>query len=761
MQKSNEQIQNINLARFTSDGREQLLQSHVERVAELAHDFGSDIGIGKLAKIAGLYHDFGKFTPKFQEYLRSQMSNDKKTKKVRHSVYGAKTLYEKYANYLPVAELLSNCITSHHGDLRDYIAPDGETPLLVELNEHLKDMPPLEYNDADVIELFEEVKVFVKNAPNAEFAITMLTKMIYSCLVDADRLDAYLFESGNIYESVNTDWDTILSSLNTHLKTLKSKQSITSDEMSLLRETVSTQCARSGLRERGIYQLSVPTGGGKTLSSLRFALEHVKKHNMRRVIYVIPYLSIIEQTSYAIREAIGTYNQIVLEHHSNLIPDNPELYKLHTDRWDAPIIITTQVQFLESIFSAKGSDLRKLHNMANSVIIFDEVQRVPVKCIHLFNSAMNFLHMVCNTTILLCTATQPPIDKTIHKIILSENPSITTPIEEPLRTTIINELKPTGYSFEELAEFALSKLNKSMLIIVNTKASAKQLVEELKKTDINVMHLSTSMCPAHRKKVIEEMKDKLSLTTNQHSSESKPFICVSTQLIEAGVDISFECVIRAVAGLDSIIQAAGRCNRHGEFKSIKNVYVVNIKNENLNNLPDIKIGADITQRLFNFNALDISTYYEHYYEARKNQMDFRTEDGSIHDMLTSNNQGYGAFINKGSKQKVSLRSAIRSAADAFHIISPGQIEVVVPYRNSELLLDEYINTHDLTEKRKLIRELGQYTVSLYPNLVNELHKSGALSAQIYDDYGIMVLAKGFYNIDYGVDIEGNHDFLCC
>ena len=744
------------IARFANDGRTQPLQMHLKNVAKYARIFAEAFCTENLAETAGLNHDYGKTRSKVQEYLEAQMHGQEvKRRSVKHSIYGAKLVFDSFISCLPIAEMLANCIISHHGSLRDFLSPDGETPLFSELSEKIEDEPANNNLVVSVKILLEEVKSVLDKAPDKAFAMTMLTKLLYSCLVDADRLDAYLFESGKTYEPRAPDWSTMLTQLEKTLLQYASKQNDVSAEMFALREDVSMQCAESGLRERGIYQLSVPTGGGKTLSSLRFALTHAKKHNMNRIIYVIPYLSIIEQSATDIRDAIGADYQTVLEHHSNIIADDPVYYKLHTDRWDAPIILTTQVQFLESVFSAKGSDLRKLHNMANSVIIFDEVQSLPIKCVHLFNSAVNFLHKVCKSTFLLCTATQPLLDKVPRKIILSDKPSIAASHTTPERTRPIYKLRPAGYSYPDLAEFAIEKLNNSMLIIVNTKAAARELVIELKNRGISTLHLSTNMCPTHRNTVITEMKGRLDKKTKYKFSEYKPFVCVSTQLIEAGVNISFECVIRDIAGLDSIFQAAGRCNRHGEFGEVKNVYVVNIKGENLSKLPDIKIGAEITRRLVDEETPDIDTYYEHYFHARKNNMDYLIDGGSIYDLLAENCQGFFAFQNRGHTQRIELRQAIRTAADEFYVIAPGQTEIVVPYGNSSEIFNRFTTSDNPDEKRKLLRELGKFSVSLYKFQMDALCDCGALSCCD----GTYRLAGGFYDADYGVNLDGHHEFL--
>ena len=575
----------------------------------------------------------------------------------------------------------------------------------------------------------------------------MLTKFVYSCLVDADRLDAYLFENGLEYKPSNPDWDSFLARLVKKLGTFDA-----TSEIGAFRRQVSDSCAQAGAREQGIYKLEVPTGGGKTLASLRFALEHAKRHGLERVIYVIPYLSILSQTAQDIRHTLDADEFTVLEHHSGFLPDEPTYYKLQTDRWDAPVVLTTQVQFLESLFSARGSDLRKLHNMANSVIIFDEAQSLPVKCVHLFNGAINFLYSVCGSTILLCTATQPLLDKVNRPIRLSENPSLVQCGPLAKRTRVVSKIKADGYSYLELADFVRERHESSTLVIVNTKAAAKALYEELKDDEVAVLHLSTNMCAAHRDAVIAELRQRL--------KEREPILCISTQLIEAGVDISFACVIREVAGLDSIYQAAGRCNRHGEFEQVKDVYVVNISGQKLDKLPDIKIGAEITRWLFDEGRGDnIEEYYRRYFYARRGSTDYSIEGGTLYDLLSHNKQGQHSYRGRKDKKGVPpprMLAAIRSAADGFYVIDRGRMEVIVPYGRALELVSQYAAAAgDDAKRRRLLQTLGKYSVSLYQYQLDALEQSGALYAQD----GLTILAGGFYDPERGVDLDGRHEFL--
>jgi CRISPR-associated endonuclease/helicase Cas3 len=768
------------ISRIAADGSEQSTISHLRETAELASEWAVKLGFSHTTKLMALLHDMGKFSCAYVAYLRRQVQNPDQSERgsVIHSTQGAKFIYE---NREPengllslLAEIVANCVANHHGALADGITPDGETPLIKRLCEN--DDSKLHFNE--VLTAFsknelliggiekhmepclQELNGFVQKCRaqklDMPFMLQMLTKTLFSLLVDADRYNAYLFEckADPHFLKARPDWDRMTKQLETSLAEKNGKHNGHIDDM---RRDVSDRCLAAASRSKGIYQLKVPTGGGKTLSSLRFALNHAKEHGLDRVIYVIPYLSILEQTANSIREAleISVDDETILEHHSDLVPseddEKAERTKLLTSRWEPPVIITTMVQFLESVFSAKSGRLRKLHSMKNAVLVFDEIQSLPIRCVHLFNEAANFLSVFGGSTILLCTATQPRLDQADRPIRLSDDPSIVECCDFPVRAKIVDALRLTGFTYSELAEFVREKHVNSTLIIVNTKVAAKSLVKALQISGASPLHLSTNMCPAHRNQVITEIRHRLSSKVD--------VICVSTQLIEAGVDISFECVIRDIAGLDSICQAAGRCNRHGESDEAKNVYVINIKDECLSKLPDIKCGAEITRRMFCDGVDGMDEYYRYYFYARQNEMDYNIRNasgaGTIYDLLTCNNQGVKAYKNRGGSKEVALRAAMRSASDEFYVIAPGQTSIIVPYNESEQLLYEYENVDSIKTKRRLLQRLGGYSVSLYEFQIQELRKRGALS----DCDDVAVLAKGFYDVDFGVNVDGCHEFL--
>jgi len=723
----------------------QPLNQHLANVSSLAAQFAEKCGMEEMLLIVGFFHDLGKISNEFQAKLQDG-TNDS----VPHSIFGAKRVYEDTLKAPAIAEMLANIIAMHHGRLLDNISPNGDVPLVerlasMQLFPTLPNAPKI-----DAVALWKKFLAQWSSLPDGDkyFALSMYTKFAYSCLVDADRLDAYRHESGK-ESTPQLNYDEMLMNLDKHMAEFDSDS-----PMAKFRQQISDGCAKAGVRERGVYKLEVPTGGGKTLASLRFALTHAKKHNLDRIIYVIPYLSILEQTADAIRKALGADEATVLEHHSGFLADDkkevPEYYNLQADRWDAPIILTTQVQFLESIFSAKGSDLRKLHNMANAVIIFDEAQSIPVKCIHLFNGAINFLNAVCGTTVLLCTATQPLLDEVDKPIRFSENPSIVKCGTLVPRTNIVNKMTQAGYSYQQLADFVLERHKSSTLIIVNTKAAAMALYDELKEIDTPVLHLSTNMCGSHRDCEIAKLRNML--------DAKEPVICISTQLIEAGVDISLECVIRDVAGLDSILQAAGRCNRHAEYGETKDVYIVNIAGQNLSKLPDIERGAEVTKRLFDEGRGDnINAYYQYYLHECRKQMDYPIKDGgTIYDLLSKNQKGRDAYANSGKTQKPPIMCcAIRSAADAFHVIDRGRKDIVVPYGNAPELVRKYCEVTDFNEKRRLLQQLGKYSVSIYSYQEDALRNANAL----YPQGELTVLENGFYDPVRGLDLNGQHEFL--
>ena len=718
--------------------KNQLLSDHLNETAVLSRQFAGKFGAGDTGALVGLLHDQGKYTFAFQDYLKRSLNGEPtKRGEVIHALQGAKYINETFVDAL-ISDILGNVISSHHGGLFDSIS-DSQRTLSNKIN---KPEEQLYYKEATANfspeitveaiqkELCDTVKICEKHNLEASFMLHLLTKVLFSSLVDADRSNS----AGLHLEEEIPDWKQMILWIERYLSKLPK-----SSQLDKIRKLISSQCKKAASRTTGIYTLSIPTGGGKTLSSLRFALEHAQKNGLERIIYVIPYLSILDQTAAELRKAFGDKtDEIVLEHHSNIEPLEDEAeeskHQLVCARWDSPIVLTTMVQFLETIYSNKASRLRKLHNMANAVIVFDEVQALPIKCTHLFNDTVNFLHKLGQSTILLCTATQPHLHNTDRQVQLSDNPDIVQiPADkvDAFTRISIEDVSSDVKTSEEVATLAEGQLkkDKSTLIILNTKSAAQKVYEQCVYLGCEKVFLTTDLCPAHRMELIEKLRKNLRPESRQLC------LCISTQLIEAGVDISFDCVIRSKAGLDSIIQAAGRCNRNKEHADPQTVYVVDIQDESLSRLPEIESGKNVTSRVFREkNGHDllgkdaIDSFYRYYFFDQKKSMDFDTRDGttSVYSLLARNPLGTDAYKSRHDEAYKGLPCAFERAAREFSVIDALQTGVIVQYGYANTLIDQFKDTYDPKEKLRILKRLQKYTVSVYENALNDLRKLGAI-----------------------------------
>ena len=599
----------------------QTLEDHLIGVAEFSKEFSGKIGLGSLGELMGFLHDYGKYSETFQKYLfNAAGKSDPDSEdffedhglrgKIDHSTAGAQFVWQRSkeaGTSQPlrfILELLATCIASHHSGLIDCLSPNGQDTLSERMNKNYEKTHFLEVQGKIEDSILKSVQeIFFSKKLEIEFANFckmgkgllipyLLCRFLFSSLIDADRMDA---ASRKPMERVN--WEKLEGKLETHLQKISGESSIDK-----IRAEISHDCRAFADRPKGLFRLSVPTGGGKTLASLRFALRHAKKHNMDRVFYIIPYTSIIDQNAQVVREILDPdlAGNIVLEHHSNLT-DEVEKHQdgCLAENWDVPVVFSTMVQFLETLFGAGTRGARRMHQLSNAIIVFDEIQTLPIKTVHLFNNAVNFIVSHCGSSVILCTATQPLLDQVDAEkgaIRFSENPemmqNVKTLFEALRRTKVEDGRKPGGWNTQEISQFTLEEAERanSVLIVVNTKASAREIFKEFKEPKkCCIFHLSTNMCPAHRMEVLSTIKLRL--------KEKKPTICVSTQLIEAGVDVDFGCVIRYLAGIDSITQAAGRCNRNG-LRPSGRVIVLNPSNENLDKLFEIRKAIEITERIF-------------------------------------------------------------------------------------------------------------------------------------------------------------------
>jgi len=788
--------------------KEQSVKQHLYNVSTMSKEYGAKISIEATGELIGILHDMGKATNKFDDYIHycSSHPNDKSLRgTINHSTAGAKFIYDNFYNTTDMfqkftAQLISLAICSHHGGLIDCLDLKGidiftnkmETDKDIMYEEALCNFKS-EYSEIDHIkDLFnkskDEIKIIFTNinkingtARFGHFAAGMLEKYLFSCVIDADRYDTYTFMEGKDQKKSSDKsalWNELADKLETKLESYPKTTRI-----DLLREEVSIRCKNFAGNKPGIYQLAVPTGGGKTLSSLRYALGHAKEFDKDRIFYIIPFTTIIDQNAKDIKDILCR-DDIILEHHSNLVVDNQqEDYKLLTERWDSPIILTTMVQFLDTLFSGGTQGVRRMHNLANSIIIFDEIQAIPIKCINMFNSAINFLSNICNATIILCTATQPLLSTTKMPLMLSENANIITDIHEKFkqfkRVNLLDKRIVGGYSVSKLKDFVLKIMEKldstseikgklaSVLAIFNTKNAAKEVFNGLKKANTDlpkekqylIFHLSTNMCPSHRIKILKDMRKKLGY---------QRIICISTQLIEAGVNISFGCVVRSLAGLDSIAQAAGRCNRHGE-SSCSDVYIVNVEGENVSKLMDIKEGQECTKRVLdefkeNPNIFDndllspktMERYYKYYYYNRSTEMDYTLSkpdnDKSMYDLLSANNEGGNAFNGRnGYKSKLMLKQGFKTAGKNFQVIDQNTTGVIVPYGEGEKLITLINGQCSLGELKQHLRKAQQFSVNIYETDKRKLEQMGGLIG--LKDNAIIALRKEFYTEDAGVTFE--------
>jgi len=801
------------------DGKEQSLEQHLIGVANKSRLAARKIGLEKAGELIGLLHDLGKYSDAFQRYLKSAVGllnqdvdegfvDAKGLKgKIDHSTAGAQLIWQelsKQGNFGAIAgQILALCVASHHSGLIDSIGGAGEdifskrmnkSDSKVHLNESMRNMdvsidtqfkalvtnPDITANVMTVIKT-----IVISNRDVGESVVCqkvgLLVRMLFSCLIDADRLDSADFERPRSAQyRLNggyENWDVLIDRLEQHLATMKVVHPI-----DVLRQNISSHCLAGALKPRGIYTLSVPTGGGKTLASLRFALKHAGKHGMDRILYVIPFTSIIDQNAKVVRDIMETEGvergSILLEHHSNLTPEAQSWRdKLLAENWDAPMVYTTMVQFLETLFGGGTRGARRMHQLANSVLIFDEIQTLPVSCIHLFNNAINFLVEQCNSTVVLCTATQPLLDKVDSKkgaIKLTEESELMPDVKQLFadlkRVEVKNSRKPGGWSQNEIADLAMSEadVSGSCLVIVNTKKAAQdiyQLCSEQSGLYI-VYHLSTSMCPAHRKVDLEAIR--------QHLDEDHhdPMICISTQLIEAGVDVDFGSVIRFAAGLDSIAQAAGRCNRNGK-RGTATVHVVNPTEENLGMLKDIKVGKEKAERVlddFDKNPNKYGNdrigpeamhwYYENYFFSRKNEMDYPVSanengrDDSLFNMLSINYFAVHEYGQRhGHAPNIYLRQSFMSAAKAFKAIDAPTQGVIVPYgKKGEKLIADLCGAFEVEKQYRLLRDAQQFTVNVFSSTLKKLQQAGAVYS-IQDGVDILHLDPRYYSKTFGLSTE--------
>ena len=799
------------------DRLQQLLIDHLLETSSIFGQLAAKLNLGLVGKLLGLMHDFGKYSQDFQEYIKSVTGINPDAddyvlpngKKIDHSTAGAQWVYRelrKFGAAQGIGELfgqmLGLCIASHHGEgLIDCLDGEGNPKWIERFNktDELTHLEECEQNADEAVlqkakelagenlirSLLKAVKPIlsdpVSNDKIKEFYLGCLTRFLFSCLIDADRINSSDFEREAQKEvrclTEKPDWQSAIEQLEAKLAGFENRYLI--DE---IRRRISDDCLKRAADSQGIYTLTVPTGGGKTLASLRYALHHAQKHNLDRIIYIIPYTSIIDQNAQAVREILG--EDWVLEHHSNLEPEKQSWQdKLLSENWDKPIVFTTMVQFLDAWFGGGTRGARHIHPMINSVLIFDEIQTLPVKCVHLFCNVLNWLTTFGKSTAILCTATQPllgesglrnfPEDK-MESIasrgllrlpenaeIMGKHRDLDKLFADLSRVEIRFNEKAGGWNVDEAGAFLLEQFQttQSCLFIVNTKKWAQELYQYCQRQNVPpeaLFHLSTHQCAAHRKVIFDTIKARL--------ENKQPVICISTQLIEAGVDISMACVIRALGGLDTIAQAAGRCNRHGEKEGKGQVWVLNLQEQDFTRiLPDIQAGKTHAERVFrDFVGQEIlqpaamERYFEYYFYQRSDEMSYSVKNsatGSLLDWLSDNALNpYGEKNDKRSKPLPLLMQSFKSAGRAFQAIDAPTHAVIVPYGEGAELIAKLCGEWDPKEMHRTLQKAQRYSVNVFPNVWDKLQKENALHETI-EGSGIYYLNERYYNDEFGLSLD--------
>lgn len=723
---------------------EPLIQ-HLQVVAGRAQSGGGAAGFADVfgarewGRLAGLWHDLGKYSDEFQAYLLQANGHEAHIEaagKVDHSTAGAQHAVARLGP--EIGGILAYCIAGHHGGLPDHTNESG----LSDLNGRLQKRVPI--FAAAPREVLEQVappqpRLAQTDRNHAGFTLATFTRMLFSCLVDADYLatEAWMDEGrATVRQQRGRSSISALRAILDHY--LESRfGDPPAGTVNVERAAVLGACRAAASLPPGLFSLTVPTGGGKTLSSLAFALQHASEHHLRRVIYAIPFTSIVEQTADVFRTALaGGGDDAVLEHHSSIDPESERFAsRLAAENWDAPIIVTTNVQLFESLFANRPSRCRKLHRIARSVIILDEAQTLPVTFLAPTLAMLDELRRNYGCTIVLCTATQPAITRRqdfkigltdVHEIIPAP-----TRLYQALRRVEVQQVGTLGD--EELTRRLTA--TPQALCIVNTRAHAAELFSRLRPEQggerDGVFHLSTRLCAAHRSDLLSAIKQRL--------AAQQPCLVVSTQLIEAGVDIDFPVVYRAMAGLDSIAQAAGRCNREGRLQTRGQVFV--FETEALPPgmfRPAIQCAGEVAacqDDLLSHEAIE--QYFRLHYWQKKDVWDqceiMKCFQGRASD-------GLWCF-------------QFQEAAKLYRLIPKTQTPIVVPYGDRGRELIEALES-SLQVNARLLRHLQRYTVGVRDDELAALAGEGAV---IETGTGIWMLSNfGVYDRHLGLSTDAGY-----
>lgn len=804
----NIEVIKIRIAHIRYEDDIKIIQSvadHCNGTAEYCRTILAPLKLDAFGYYIGILHDAGKMSDKFQKYITDAANGiEVRRGSVNHTFAGVIYTIEKFHNNSihekMTSEIAAWVMGSHHGlfDINDMNRFNGFEHRLECDRIAIEYEPTMKYffeeciSETEIEKIFaeavEEVKAFdailfenckkgnfssepAGKKTSYDFMLGFLSRVLLSALIEADRRNTAEFMSGKKYPdyTVGYDfWRDELEYFEGRISSFKRDNDINS-----VRGKISDEAAEFANRTEngGIYRLTVPTGAGKTLTSMRFALNACQKHGLSRIFYVIPLLSVLDQNAKIIKD-YSLHKDMVTEHHSNVIRDTMnedelDRYELVCENWENPVIVTTLVQLLNTFFSGKTQSVRRLHSLAGSVIIIDEVQSIPKKMLFMFNLAVNFLAYFLGCHVVLCSATQPAFQVLDYPLYFQENCDIIKPdkkITEVFKRTEINDLTADGMDMDELADFSVRILENtsSLLVICNTKKTAKELFNNISMRtleDVKFYFLSASMCMKHRTDTLEKINESL--------KKREKMICVSTQLVEAGVDFSFESLIRVCAGLDNLSQSAGRCNRSFDYGHICNVYMVRLKNESLLHLEDIAKSQECTmnfaarfskdrERYKNDMLSDesVAEYYRllfcNYY--KKSDFSYPVQKPVKYDlfaMLSDNSK----FISPGNSYI--MTQAFAEAGRLFEVFDSSTTDIVVPYDDtaSELIAD--LNSQraefDIVYLNEVIRKMKPYTVAVYQYVIDRLVTDGMATA--HSGGRIYSLNCGCYDEKTGFDVN--------
>lgn len=804
------------IAHISDDGlgREESVAEHARKTAALCRENGARCGLSQAMFLCGLLHDAGKSKQAFSNYLHA---GEKERRKLRgtiaHASTGAKYIYDRYhgrdGSERVMAEMISYAIAAHHGMFdcvdRDHVDRFSGKLGSVEDYEEACGNAKRDYLDeydidqifSDAAEEFQVVwdkvkELFQKLMPLfqakdvrektemslrcSQFLFSCLQRLMLSILIDADWEATSDFmrnanagqepseefaksnDAAEIFQKAAQNFDAYMQNMQNSLK----EQQLTDKEKAIFaaRDTLQKMCRQFAKHPAGVYCLPIPTGAGKTLSGFAYALEYCRQHpETERILYVSPYISITEQNAQVFREAIGC-DEWILEHHSSVLRDDgadsedeqPQGASRFEINWEERFICTTFVQFMNTLFSEHSASIRRMHRLANAVVIIDEVQSMPVKCVHTFNYMISFLNAVCSTNIILCTATQPTLADARCPICYSEPKDMIDNSEDWYRkferVKIVTPARGQKYTFETLgAEIAERTAEyPSILVVLNTKSAVRKLYDVLKAHNVKVFYLTTNLCAEHRSDRLASIKEAL-------GNKKEPIVVISTNLIEAGVDISFACVYRSMTGLDSLAQTAGRCNRNGEL-DIGIVNLIELEGENTGNMKELQQNMRITEDiLLQYRKEEtpdsllmqrwLNEYYRQVYFYDSDRMNFPIVDleTNVLELLST-----GFYL--GTKKNF-MNQAFKTAGQAYRVIDDHSFGVIVPYEKGQKLIAEIQETTDYSQIKTCIRQTQRYTVNVRESRYKEL--AGLIQPVSEKIPGLyMVAAPGAYSQEYGI-----------